>query len=79
MKKQVWRKFVQAFQMFLEEKCLRNLQTKLIPSSFNIKMIIWIPEEIDVDGFEEPDDEVITVDVVTIVVGEPKQNNLDHQ
>ena len=33
-------------------------------------MIIWIPEEID--------DEVITVDVVTIVVGEPKQNNLDH-
>ena len=42
-------------------------------------MIIWIPEEIDVDGFEEPDDEVITVDVVTIVVDEPKQNNLDQQ
>ena len=40
--------------------------------------MIWIPEEIDVDGCEEPDDEVIIVDVVNIVVGEPKKNNLDH-
>ena len=42
-------------------------------------MQIKIPVDIDVDWFGEPENELVTVDEVLIVVVEPKQDNSDHE